>query len=130
MDVCHYSFLQTPRVGDTKTEPVYYGLREVATGAMRFASCNKAQPWWGMWIIRAVMYAQAQEQILDEKLLALQLNLVMSLKLLKIKFIRKNQFSSQLLPTSSQHAGINHSGFMPHRVTAIPYCPLPTWHRP
>lgn len=54
-----------------------------------------------MWIIRAVMYAQAQEQILDEKLLALQLNLVMSLKLLKIKFIRKNQFRSQLLPTSS-----------------------------
>lgn len=54
-----------------------------------------------MWIIRAVMYVYAQEQILEEKLLALQLDLVMNLKLLKIKFIRKNQFRSQSLPTNS-----------------------------
>lgn len=47
------------------------------------------------------MYAYAQEQILEEKLLALQLDLVMNIKLLKIKFIRKSQFRSQSLPTNS-----------------------------
>lgn len=52
--------------------------------------CNKAQLWWGMWTIRAAMYAYTQEQILDEKLLTLQLNSVIHLKLLEIKFIKKN----------------------------------------
>lgn len=36
------------------------------------------------------MYAYTQEQILDEKLLTLQLNSVIHLKLLEIKFIKKN----------------------------------------
>lgn len=73
-------------MSDTKREPVYYGLQGVTMGF----DCNKAQLWWGMWTIRAAMYAYTQEQILDEKPLTLQLNSVMHLKLLEIKFIKKN----------------------------------------
>lgn len=97
VDICQYSFLQTPSVHDAKREPVYCGLQEVTMGSMRFVNCNKAV------LVEHVDNQGGYVCICrgTDTGLCFQLDFVMHLMLLKIKFIKKNQFRLKSLPTYS-----------------------------